>query len=276
MKKILLLLLFPAFTNAQQMSCCTQSTTEQFNTLASTEVFAAAHAAPIPFHFVEEKGTMITYNCADGTEGNAFEVKAAKASNIWLFVFHEWWGLNDYIKREVEKLSDELPNVNIIAIDLYDGKVAETPEVAQETMQALKDERARAIINGAFKYAGKKAKIGTIGWCFGGGWSMQASLMAGKQAIACVMYYGMPEEDIKKLKKLNTDVLGIFASNDKWITPEVVATFKKNMLAADKKLTVKSYKMDHAFANPSNPNYDKVSADNAHKVALSFLKIRLK
>ena len=86
MKKILLLLLFPAFTNAQPMSCCTQSTTEQFNTLASTEVFAAAHAAPIPFHFVEDKGSMITYKCADGLEGNAFEVKAAKGSNIWLFV----------------------------------------------------------------------------------------------------------------------------------------------------------------------------------------------
>lgn len=282
MKKILLFLfLFPALTYAQKMSCCKPSTTEQFNQLASTDQFASIHLAPIPLNYIPEKGTMITFECADGTKGNAFEVKAGevkgkKATNIWLFVFHEWWGLNDYIKREAERISNELPNVNVIAIDLYDGKVADTSTVAQEIMQSIKDERARAIISGAIKYVGKKAKVGTIGWCFGGGWSLQASLMAGKQAIACVMYYGMPEDNLKKLKKLNTDVLGIFATKDKWITPEIVSAFKKNMIAADKKITVKSYNADHAFANPSNPNYDKVSTDNAHKLALSFLKIRMK
>ena len=277
MKKILfLLLIFPVLTYAQQMSCCKTSTTEQFNQLASTEEFSSAHLSPIPFNYTAVKGDMITYECSDGTRANAFEVRAEKESNNYLFVFHEWWGLNDYIKREAETLSNELPNVNVIALDLYDGKVADTSSVAQQLMQGVKDERARAIINGAIKFADKKARITTIGWCFGGGWSLQASLMAGKQAAGCVMYYGMPEEDLKKLKKLNCEVLGIFAAKDKWITPEVVGKFKKNMAASDKKITVKSFNADHAFANPSNPHFDKISADSAHKLALSFLKLRLK
>ncbi len=276
MKKfILFLILVPAISFAQKPSCCV-SPIEKFAQIASTEEFAGIHMAPLPFHFVSEIGSTITFDCEDGVQGNAFEIKASKPGNNWLFVFHEWWGLNDYIQQEAEKLAKAMPSVNVLAIDLFDGKVAETPEAAQLMVQAVEDIRARNIINGAITHAGKKAVISTIGWCYGGGWSLQASLMAGKKANACVMYYGMPETDVKKLKKLNCEVLGIFAANDDHITPDIVETFKKDMMTAGKKLTVKTYKADHAFANPSNPKYNKTEADKANKLALSFLKMRIK
>ncbi|MEO5571229.1 MAG: dienelactone hydrolase family protein, partial [Bacteroidia bacterium] len=205
----------------------------------------------------------------------AFEVKADKPTNNYLFVIHEWWGLNDYIKQEAEKLQNILMNVNVIAIDLYEGKVATTPEDAQKYMGETKEERIRSIIGGVIDYAGKDAKIQTIGWCFGGGWSLQASLMADKQAAGCVMYYGMPEKDQAKLKAFDAPVLGIFASKDKWITPEVVSGFVKDMKQLNKFLAVKTYEADHAFANPSNPNYDKESAEAAHILAVEFLKKHL-
>lgn len=277
MKKILFLLLFiPAFNYAQQKSCCKASSTEKFAMLGSDEKFVASHLSPLPFHFESGKGSMITFDATDGKKANAFEIKSAVESNLWLFVFHEWWGLNDYIKREAERLSNELTNVNVIAIDLYDGVVAENAGKAQETMQSLKDERARAIIQGAIQHAGPKAKIGTIGWCMGGGWSLQASIMAGTQGIVCVMYYGFPETDITKLKSLNAAVLGIFASKDNWITPEVVSTFETNMKSINKKLIVKTYEADHAFANPSNPKYNKEATEQANHLSLSVLKARLK
>jgi carboxymethylenebutenolidase len=191
-------------------------------------------------------------------------------------MIHEWWGLNGYIKQEAEKLQKELGNVNVYALDLYDGKVADNAQDAGRYMGEVKEDRARAIIQGAIDRAGKKAKIYTIGWCFGGGWSLQASLMAGKQGRGCVMYYGMPESDLAKLKKLNADVLGIFAEKDAWITPAVVATFEKNMKDAGKKITVKSYDADHAFANPSNPKYSKEFAEDAHQRALAFFREHLK
>ena len=170
----------------------------------------------------------------------------------------------------------DLGNVNVLALDMYDGVVATDRETASKTMQEFKQERGDAIVKGAIQYAGAKAKIGTIGWCFGGGQSLLAGITASKQSVATVMYYGMPVDDIEKLKSLNSDVLGIFASKDKYITPEVVAKFEQNMKAAGKKVTIKSYDADHGFANPSNPIYNKEASDDAYKHTLTFFREKLK
>jgi len=143
-------------------------------------------------------------------------------------------------------------------------------------MNSLKAERGEAIIKGVISYVGAKANIATIGWCFGGGWSMQASLLAGKQGKACVMYYGMPEEKMEKLKTLNTPILFVWAEKDQWINKEVVTKFEANMKTLSKPLEVKKYDADHAFANPSNPKYSKEFADDAMKNSLEFIKKNLK
>jgi carboxymethylenebutenolidase len=255
----------------EQPSCCSTSA-KDFAALGDDPAFIAAHLAPLPFQKDPGPGKMISFKTKDGKTAHAFEVKAPSPSSKVLFVFHEYWGLNDYIKREAEKLQAELGDVNVLALDLYDGKVATDPKVAVSYMQAVKEDRARAIIAGAISHVGKKAKIGTIGWCYGGGWSLQASLMARKQAQACVMYYGMPEKNVEILKTLNTDVLGIFGKKDQWITPAVVDQFEKSMKEAGKHLEVKSYDADHAFANPSNPKFDKDATEDAHAAAMNFLK----
>lgn len=253
------------------------NSTQQFSMLAMNEEFVASHAAPEPFTYSDGKGEMVSYKCSDGANASGYLLHSAKPSSKYLFVIHEWWGLNDYIKREADRYSAELgPEINVIALDLYDGKVAETPIVAQELMSSVKDDRARAIINGAISFAGTKARIYTIGWCFGGGWSLQAALLAENQAAGCVMYYGMPEKDLTKLKNLNADVLGIFAAKDQWINGEVVKQFQTDMVKAGKTLKVKTYDADHAFANPSNPKFNKVATEDARKNALAFLKAHLK
>jgi carboxymethylenebutenolidase len=221
-------------------------------------------------------GTSITYKTADGKESTAWFLKAKKATNNYILVIHEWWGLNDFVKRESEKIYNDLGNVNIIDLDLYDGKVATTREEAGKYMQAVNEDRAKAIINGAIAYAGAKAHIATIGWCFGGGWSLQTSLLAGKKAVACVMYYGMPEQDVNKLKTLNADVLGNFANKDQWINTKVVAKFDTDMEAAGKKLYLHQYDADHGFANPSNPIYDSNATKDAYANTITFFKARLK
>ncbi len=277
MKKILFaLLLLPVMSFAQHKSCCSVSSTEQFAQLASNDNFASSHEAPIPFDYKAEKGSMVTYKTSDGKTTTAFEIPASTKSNNWLIVIHEWWGLNDYIRLEAEKLSNELPNVNVIAVDLYDGYIAATPQEAQEKMSSMKDERSRAILQATFSHIGSKAKIATLGWCMGGGWSLQASIMVGKQGAGCVMYYGMPESDVAKLKKLNSDVLGIFAKRDEWINEKVVNEFVQNMADAGKAITVKEFDAVHAFANPSNPNHDKEATAEAYALSLSFLREHLK
>ena len=251
------------------------SATEVFAMLATDKDFSGGHDAPLPYEF-KGAGNMIEFKTADGSTAKGFEIKSAKPSNKYLFVIHEWWGLNDYIKKEAATFAAEMPGVNVIAVDLYDGKLATTPEEAGKYMGEVKTERAVAILKGAQAYAGPKAQFASIGWCFGGGWSLQEALLGGKQTVGCVMYYGMPEKDVAKLKTLNTDVLGIFATQDKWINPEVVGQFKKDMAAAGKKVTVESYDADHAFANPSNPKFKKDDAAKAHGQALAYLRGKFK
>lgn len=281
MKKIILLTLFiwlGAFAFAQKrVVCCSKpSATRQFAMLASSSKFKMAHKNPLPVRFQSAVGTAITYKTADGKGATAYMLKAKKATNNYILVIHEWWGLNDYVKRESEKIYNDLGNVNVIALDLYDGKVAATREDAGKLMQAVNDDRAKAIINGAIAYAGPKAHIATIGWCFGGGWSLQTSLLAGKQAVACVMYYGMPEQNIDRLKTLNTDVLGNFANKDQWINPKVVAKFADDMKKAGKKVYLHQYDADHGFANPSNPIYDSNATKDAYANTIAFFRARLK
>ncbi|MBC8084240.1 MAG: dienelactone hydrolase family protein [Hymenobacter sp.] len=261
------------------MSCCakptSQNATEAFAMLAKNEDFSGGHDAPLPFIYAGE-GQAIEFKTADGKPGKGFEIKSATPSDKYLLVIHEWWGLNDYIKQEAAQFAKDLPGVNIIALDLYDGQLATTGEEAGKLMGALKTDRAQAIIKGALQYAGPKAQVASVGWCFGGGWSLQTALLAGKQSVASVVYYGMPEKDVAKLKTLNTDVLFIFAKQDQWISQQVVDQFQKDMATAKESLTVKTYDADHAFANPSNPKYSKAFGDDAHAASVAYLKKNLK
>jgi carboxymethylenebutenolidase len=272
MKKLLFLLLISSSAIAQTNSCCSISSTEHFSMFASNERFVASHLSPLPFHFKPSKGGMISYKTDDGKTAGAFEVKVETHTTNWIIMVHEWWGLNDYIKQEAEKLALEVGNSNVLAVDLYDGRVATNPDDAKKYMSEMKETRTNSIIKGAIDYTGKDAHIATIGWCMGGGWSLQTAILAGSKADACIMYYGQPETNLDKLKKLNAPVLFVFAKQDEWINQKVVDDFQKNMKSAGKKLTVITYDADHAFANPSNPKYNKTGAGDAHKEVLLFLK----
>jgi carboxymethylenebutenolidase len=235
-----------------------------------------SHPLPLPFTYHSENGAPITFKAPDGTEAYGWEIKSKTLTRNYLLVVHEWWGLNDYIKQESEKLWNDLGNVNVIAVDLYDRKVASTREDAAKYVQAVTTDRAKAILQGAIAYAGPDARIFTIGWCFGGGWSLQACLLAGSQAAGCVMYYGMPEKDPERLKDLHADVLAIFANKDQHITPKLADEFSANMEKAGRKLILKRYDAEHGFANPSNPIFDKAATEDAYKAVLGFLKPRIK
>lgn len=259
------------------ITICHTPAVEKFALMASNKDFNSEHQMPRVYkHISEEGGKMITFDCADGKKANAYLIMSDKKTNNWIFVFQEWWGLNDNIKGWSEDLYKELGNVNVIALDMYDGKLATDRENAGKYMQSFSQERGDAIIKGALKYAGRDAKVGTVGWCFGGGLSLQAALLAGKQAQACVMFYGMPEDNVDRLKKLNTDVLNIWPTKDQWINKDVMDKFEANMKAAGKKLTVYSYDADHAFANPSNPIYDEEAYKDSRAKTIEYFKARLK
>jgi len=134
---------------------------------ASDKKFVMSHPKPLPFHFQSSIGKAITYPTPDGRTADAYELKAKTPTNNYILVVHEYFGLNDYVKKESEDIYNDLGNVNIIDLDLYDGKSSADRAEAAKLMQAVTDTRADAIIKGAIAYVGPKASychFGLVLW----------------------------------------------------------------------------------------------------------------
>lgn len=259
--------------NAPSMPMChdPNNALEAFAAFADDKAFRDAHPSPLPTELTHA-GKMVEFPVpGDTLKGRAFLMKSHNATDKYLLIFQEWWGLNDFVKNETSKWCHDL-GINVLAVDLYDGKVATTSEEAAKLMQGADAKRLSGIVQGAANYAGDKADFRTLGWCFGGGWSLQATLLLKDKVKGCVMYYGMPEKDVEKLKTLSSDVVFIHAKQDKWITDQVVADFETNMKSAEKTLTVHRYDADHAFANPSSPRYNEQSAKDSRAAVKAYLQ----
>lgn len=266
----------PLLTPDCYISCYNGDVMDQFRQEANSPAFAAMHPLPRKYEVKQAAGNRITFKASDGTDAYGYLIKSAKPTNQWLFVIQEWWGLNNNIIREAEEYAAALGNVNVLALDMYDGKVAATPDSAIKLASGAKTERLEKIVLGGIQFAGSDARIFTIGWCFGGMWSLQSSILAGKQAAGCVMYYGRPENNLEKLKTLQCDVLGIFGSLDRSPSPEIVKKFEADMQTVGKKLTTHFYEAGHGFANPSNPSFQEAATTDARTKTLAFLRERLK
>jgi carboxymethylenebutenolidase len=167
-----------------------------------------------------------------------------------------------------------------LAIDLYDGTVAKTSDEAMAAMKKVDDARAKEVMLAGLAFLKDDPRVqakkrASIGWCFGGGKSLQLALAA-PDLDAAVMYYGHPETDPKVLEKLRAPLLGIFGTQDKSIPPETVKTFEEALTTARRPHTIHSYDAPHAFANPSNPRYDETNANLAWAEVRKFLAVHLK
>ena len=256
----------PAINRAEAIECLQMETLDAYQLEASTSGFAAMHPAPRKAESVDRLGKMIRFPVADGPEANAYFIPAKRKSDRWLIVIQEWWGLNDNIRDEADKYYSDLGDMNVIAVDMYDGRVAATPDSAMKIMRSADMSRMTAIIRGAIAYAGDKSSIYSVGWCFGGMWSLQTAIIAGPKAKGTIMFYGRPESDVEKLKNIRCDVIGFFGNLDRSPAPAMVDAFEQNMTSAGKKLTVHRYEAGHGFANPSNPLFNPIDgADESRR-----------
>jgi carboxymethylenebutenolidase len=197
-----------------------------------------------------------------------------------LVVIHEWWGLNDWVKDQAQKFAEQ--GFVALAVDLYRGKVAYDPNAAHELMRGMPQDRAVRDLEAAFDYLASrpdvnKNKIGSIGWCMGGGLSLQLAIHEPKLA-ACVVNYGAMPTDVGDIEKIKAPVLGNFGANDQGIPPSAVEKFEKAMQAVNKPVDVKIYDgAGHAFENPNNKlGYRPDAAEDAWNRTLSFLDKTLK
>jgi carboxymethylenebutenolidase len=197
-----------------------------------------------------------------------------------LIVIHEWWGLNDWVKEQASKLADQ--GYVSLAVDLYRGKVATTPEEAHEIMRGVPEDRAASDLHAAFEFLQsqpdvKKDRIGAIGWCMGGGYALDVALQEPTLA-ADVINYGHLAVTPESLKKINAPVLGIFGGQDRGISADDVKKFEQTLKQMGKKVEIHIYPdAGHAFENPNNTRgYRAADAADAWKRTVAFLESTLK
>ncbi len=191
-----------------------------------------------------------------------------------LVVIHEWWGLNDNIKFWSDRLA--ALGYAALAVDLYDGRVAEDPDSALAYMKAVDPARALPTLLAAERFLASDPRIravhrGVIGWCFGGGYSLQTALHD-STLDAAVLYYGRPVDDVSELRKIHAPLLGIFGNLDPSIPPDAVNAFDEALTRAGVPHQILRYDATHAFANPSSARYDGKAAADAWAHVRGFLE----
>jgi carboxymethylenebutenolidase len=222
----------------------------------------------------------VSYKSGDETVQGLLYTPSGNGPFPAIIVIHEWWGLNDWVKEQASKLSDQ--GYAALAIDLYRGKVAKTPDEAHEIMRGVPEDRAKRDLHAAFGFLAsqpnvKKDRIGAIGWCMGGGYALDVALQEPTLA-ADVINYGHLATDPQALKKINAPILGLFGAQDRGITPADVRKFGEALDQMGKKIEIKIYDdAGHAFENPNNKDgYREADAADAWKRTVDFLATTLK
>ena len=225
-------------------------------------------------------GKPVTYKSGADTVNAILYTPQGKGPFPALVVIHEWWGLNDWVKEQASRLADQ--GYVALAIDVYRGKVATTPEEAHEIMRGVPEDRAGRDLLAATSYLSAQSnvdpkRIGSIGWCMGGGYSLNLAVNDPKLKVA-VINYGHLASDDATLKKINAAILGIFGGQDKGIPVADVKKFESQLKALGKTVEIHIFPdAGHAFQNPNNKQgYRADDAAAAWKITTDFLAKYLK
>jgi carboxymethylenebutenolidase len=246
-----------------------------------------------------ENKTVNYYNLSSGYLATPFSTGALASNNNnsrdetstklpAIVMIHENRGLNNNIKNMANTLAKE--GYVVLAVDLFNGQVATTSEQARQLSSSVRNNPSIAIANlqSAVKYLSSlenvnTSRIASLGWCFGGGQSLQLALHSEEQQkqqqqqqplAATILYYGTPlVTDKAELSKIKWPVLGIFGDHDQAIPLQEIEKFKAALDADGITNEIYIYKgLGHAFANPSGDNYAPKETEDAWHKTLAFLK----
>ncbi|HET6229626.1 MAG TPA: dienelactone hydrolase family protein [Longimicrobiaceae bacterium] len=223
----------------------------------------------------------VTYATVDGkpVRGYLARPSGGAGNNLpALVVIHEWWGLNDNVRMMTRRLAGE--GYQALAVDLYGGEAAATPAQATALMRASMANPAGGQDNlkqaAAYLRSRGAPKLGVIGWCFGGGWSLESALFMPDQVDADVVYYGRPVTDRARLAALRAPLLGLYGGLDQGIPVATVRQMETELRALGKNVDIHVYPdANHAFANPSGQSYNPAAAEDAWRRTVVFFNQHL-
>ena len=197
------------------------------------------------------RGETVNYYAADAAAAGYLVTPAGEGPHPAVILIHEWDGLNDRIRQVADALADE--GYVALAADLYSGRVGSTPEENRSLMQEARANPGAMIANldAAVDFLRARddvtGKVGTMGWCFGGGVALSFAL-GGQHHDATAMFYGSLVTDPDSLAALDHEIYGTFAAEDDGIPPDQVAQFAEALRAAGVANDVHVYdEVDHGF-----------------------------
>jgi carboxymethylenebutenolidase len=197
-----------------------------------------------------------------------------------VIMIHENKGLNDHIKNMANLLAQQ--GYVVLAADMFNGEVVTEQNDSRRLTQAVRSNPENAINNlqAAVEYVSSlpnvdPSRIASMGWCFGGGQSLQLALNSQDHPLAAtIIYYGSAlVTDNSNLSKIKWPVLGVFGDQDRGIPVDKVNEFKATLDEVGVPNEIYIYKgVGHAFANPSGDNYAPEETQDAWEKTLAFLK----
>jgi carboxymethylenebutenolidase len=195
-----------------------------------------------------------------------------------ILLIHEWWGLTDWMKGNADMFAKK--GYVALCVDLFNGKVTNKPEEAMKLVGGMNKEQGVKNLLAAYNYLKtlpevNANKIGSIGWCFGGTYSLQTAINI-PELKAVVICYGTLTEDQGEIGKIKAPLLAIYGTADKNIPPDKVEKFEKAAKKMGKKIKVFEYPgAGHAFMNSTGQMYNKENSPKAWKEVNSFLDSHL-
>jgi len=229
---------------------------------------------------LETKKSVNYFDSSSGYLAYPSSVNLANKKIPGIIMIHENRGLNAYIKDMANTLARQ--GYVVLAVDLFKGQMATNNDQARLLSTSVRNNPGESIANlqSAVKYVSSlpfvdSSKIASIGWCFGGGQSLQLALNSQNHPlVATILYYGTPLiTDAQQLSKIKWPILGIFGDKDQANPLPLINKFKVALDANKINNDILIYKgLGHAFANPSNQNYAPKETADAWQKTLSFLK----
>jgi carboxymethylenebutenolidase len=236
--------------------------------------FAALLAILFSLHGLFAATEKVSYKSGDETVHGILYLPASSGKHPALVVVHEWWGVTPWVEQQAQDFADH--GYVALVIDLYRGQSTSDPNVAHELARGVPQDRAIRDLKAAVTYLESRknvnsARIGTVGWCMGGGYALQLALE--DHAIKAVaINYGALATDNAQIAAMPAAVLGNFGGLDRGIPPTDVHAFESQLKADGKSPDIKIYPdAGHAFENPNNKTgYREADAEDAHARMLAF------
>lgn len=194
-----------------------------------------------------------------------------------VLLFHGGLGVLDFYKSFASDFARD--GFFALALDLYDGRIAKDDATNLALSYEVNSDRAKTTETISAWIEWLKAdprtngKVGVVGWSFGAGWALEASMTTPVEAT--VVYVGLRFPAATRLARLKGPLMAHLAEQDNEVTKSNSVTFENIMADAGKSVEVHWYPGDHYFPFPPRPSYDKDQADLAWTRTVQFFRANL-